>query len=485
MSHISTDAQPARLTPGGTGLHTRRQRLARVAALAGLLLSTSGVGASERPLQKSEDLFSDSDVQRRGLAHHDERLWAYGVIPIWIDSTLSPTTVTAARLAMDVWNQVAGVTLVEVEGEAPPAFDHVHLQPGDGCASWVGRRGGAQALWVSPECNSGTLIHELGHVIGLEHEHTRSDRDAWIRINRENVRPDKLHNFDVAPDGSRMLGEYDYASIMHYGPDYFSIDGAATIEPLQPGVVIGQRVTPSDGDIEAVSELYGTDLAVDAKLYRSALPQALSGVHEIDVIVSNDGRNGSHGIELDLHLPGGWSIVPRATSLDEWSCSPVAQAKVAQASDVSLRCELDKLSAGVRSSLGLAVTHSGAEGSTLELSGSLNAAPLALVLHSKTDDTHWFNNQALITELDQISDGVSDGVSGSPELTMGGGSSADEPGGYINRYSHAEPEKDNPANAVLQDAVSTGVVLTGGGSAVNPAWSLLALMLLMRRRRRS
>jgi len=437
MSHISTDAQPARLTPGGTGLHTRRQRLARVAALAGLLLSTSGVGASERPLQKSEDLFSDSDVQRRGLAHHDERLWAYGVIPIWIDSTLSPTTVTAARLAMDVWNQVAGVTLVEVEGEAPPAFDHVHLQPGDGCASWVGRRGGAQALWVSPECNSGTLIHELGHVIGLEHEHTRSDRDAWIRINRENVRPDKLHNFDVAPDGSRMLGEYDYASIMHYGPDYFSIDGAATIEPLQPGVVIGQRVTPSDGDIEAVSELYGTDLAVDAKLYRSALPQALSGVHEIDVIVSNDGRNGSHGIELDLP------------------------------------------------SLGLAVTHSGAEGSTLELSGSLNAAPLALVLHSKTDDTHWFNNQALITELDQISDGVSDGVSGSPELTMGGGSSADEPGGYINRYSHAEPEKDNPANAVLQDAVSTGVVLTGGGSAVNPAWSLLALMLLMRRRRRS
>ncbi len=459
-----------------TRIRTAPGRSATALVLAGALTSVIGfgAGASETPLNTSDDQFSDADVQRRGLAFEGARLWDHGVIPVWIDANLGRSTVSAARAAMNVWNTVAGITFVEVTSGSPPSYDHVHLQPGEGCASWVGRRGGGQALWASPECNSGTLIHELGHVIGLEHEHTRVDRDAWIRINTENVRADKLHNFDVAPAGSRLLGEYDYASIMHYGPDYFSIDGSPTIEPLRVGAVIGQRIAPSDGDIAAVAELYGTDMAVDAKLFRVGVSDQQSTVHDIEVIVSNDGPNGSHGIELDLSLPGPWSVLPRATSLDEWTCSPLAQAKIALGEFVSLRCRLDKLAPGVQSALTLAVTHSGPEASTIGLSESLHAGQPRLALRATTDDLNIGNNKDVISDVERVDTGV--------ERVSGAGSASSGPLDDINRYSEAEADKD--ADILLQDAVATGDVLVGGGSALNPGWALLSLMLMIRRRRR-
>ena len=31
------------------------------------------------------------------------------------------------------------------------------------------------------------MVHELGHVVGFWHEHTRPDRDDWVTIYRENI----------------------------------------------------------------------------------------------------------------------------------------------------------------------------------------------------------------------------------------------------------------------------------------------------------
>jgi hypothetical protein len=49
---------------------------------------------------------------------------------------------------------------------------------------------------------------------------------------------------------------YDYASIMHYGTDTFSVDGHPTIEPLQPSITIGQRRNLSVIDIQEVRLFY-------------------------------------------------------------------------------------------------------------------------------------------------------------------------------------------------------------------------------------
>jgi hypothetical protein len=55
------------------------------------------------------------------------------------------------------------------------------------CESAVGRIGGEQITGGSIECNLGTLLHELGHVAGLFHEHSRPDRNSYVTINYANV----------------------------------------------------------------------------------------------------------------------------------------------------------------------------------------------------------------------------------------------------------------------------------------------------------
>ncbi|VDP79865.1 unnamed protein product [Schistosoma mattheei] len=50
-----------------------------------------------------------------------------------------------------------------------------------GCCSYVGRRSEdePQAISIGKNCDKkGIVIHELGHVIGFWHEHTRPDRDG-------------------------------------------------------------------------------------------------------------------------------------------------------------------------------------------------------------------------------------------------------------------------------------------------------------------
>lgn len=52
------------------------------------------------------------------------------------------------------------------------------------CCSYVGRRGdGPQAISIGKNCDKfGIVVHELGHVIGFWHEHTRLDRDDHVDI---------------------------------------------------------------------------------------------------------------------------------------------------------------------------------------------------------------------------------------------------------------------------------------------------------------
>jgi hypothetical protein len=57
------------------------------------------------------------------------------------------------------------------------------------------------------------LIHELGHALGLLHEHQRPDRGSFVSIGPQ--RDDEYdRNYKPDDDGSK-LGPYDVTSIMH------------------------------------------------------------------------------------------------------------------------------------------------------------------------------------------------------------------------------------------------------------------------------
>jgi hypothetical protein len=62
------------------------------------------------------------------------------------------------------------------------------------CWSYVGMNGnGAQDVSLPDYCVSsnypGSVIHELMHATGFQHEHQRPDQQYYINVNYPNIRP--------------------------------------------------------------------------------------------------------------------------------------------------------------------------------------------------------------------------------------------------------------------------------------------------------
>ncbi|VDK34291.1 unnamed protein product [Taenia asiatica] len=65
----------------------------------------------------------------------------------------------------------------------------------------------------------GLYLHELGHVLGLDHEHTRADRDKYLHVNDAGV-PENFKLFFTKKTKENLHtydSPYDLQSIMHYG----------------------------------------------------------------------------------------------------------------------------------------------------------------------------------------------------------------------------------------------------------------------------
>jgi hypothetical protein len=79
------------------------------------------------------------------------------------------------------------------------------------------------------------IAHELGHAIGLIHEHQRPDRNEFITVDRTCIRPGDRPSYKRAKAANVVeLGPYDYDSIMHYtgkGESECCSEGDKTTDP--------------------------------------------------------------------------------------------------------------------------------------------------------------------------------------------------------------------------------------------------------------
>ena len=81
---------------------------------------------------------------------------------------LNQTTKNKWNAAMAHWQSVTNVKFKVRTTEA----DYVQVISGSGCYSYIGRIGGRQDLSIASGCSTGNAIHEIGHALGLYHEHT-------------------------------------------------------------------------------------------------------------------------------------------------------------------------------------------------------------------------------------------------------------------------------------------------------------------------
>lgn len=125
----------------------------------------------------------------------------------------------------------------------------------------IGRVGGEQGVEGAGgsfnPCSVTTILHEMGHVIGLWHEQSRPDRNAYVSINYANVIKGSFYNFDQVYDNAQQTTLFDYASLMQYGAFTFSRNGGPVMESIPAGIPLSNPNGYSAADIDGVRRLYG------------------------------------------------------------------------------------------------------------------------------------------------------------------------------------------------------------------------------------
>jgi Astacin (Peptidase family M12A)/Divergent InlB B-repeat domain len=124
----------------------------------------------------------------------------------------------------------------------------------------------AQPMDGSTSCTVGTILHEMGHIIGLWHEQSRSDHGTYINVHYSNSIKGSWSNFETPADNYQDLTSYyDYASLMEYPSFSFTSSGNPVIETIPAGMPLNSSegvpvpavADYSGGDKEGIRRLYG------------------------------------------------------------------------------------------------------------------------------------------------------------------------------------------------------------------------------------
>ena len=199
-------------------------------------------------------------------------------------------------------------------------YVNINLNPADtsgACESNVGMSGGEQEMTGAINCAVVTILHEMGHTVGLWHEQSRTDRDSFVTVQYANIDKPWQANFDKVSVDEQDNGGYDYNSIMHYNPYGFSKNGLPTIESIPPGIPLSAAPSYTSEDVDTIRRLYGatpTAITIEGNPSGASVTVdgspcttpctfawAMNSTHHIDV------PSGAQTIASQVYTFGRWS----------------------------------------------------------------------------------------------------------------------------------------------------------------------------------
>ncbi|MEO7035582.1 MAG: M12 family metallopeptidase [Polyangiaceae bacterium] len=211
------------------------------------------------------------DQQRSGVIALASSKWPQATIYYDVDPALSPdihrpigdpeySQGDRVSNAIAKWQAATPMRFVQ----SSTASNRVHFARSlTDCNSQVGMVNGVQTVNLNDTCYQSGAVHEIGHALGLFHEHQRSDRDLSITVNAC-VAGNGNYDRELSSKETNV-GAFDFNSIMLYtGCNACSATNPAPVMIRKStGLCFGQPQTISAGDVQGVKYVYGTWHATD------------------------------------------------------------------------------------------------------------------------------------------------------------------------------------------------------------------------------
>ena len=212
-----------------------------------MVLGTAAEAAAAAPSREPAEPERSEGLARRD-ANAVQHLWPGGRVPYEIDERIEGEDLKVIHAALEEWNSKTVIEFFPRTDEQQYAL----LVPRTldvSCSSGLGP--GSPTTVTTGGCGLRATLHELGHAVGLLHEHQRPDRDEFLAVAplfySVGWRREWWTYLDESDAG---LGPYDYGSIMHY------TEFPRNVTTLPPGITL-PSLGLSAGDIDGVARLYG------------------------------------------------------------------------------------------------------------------------------------------------------------------------------------------------------------------------------------
>jgi uncharacterized protein (TIGR02145 family) len=191
----------------------------------------------------------------KGATLKKYKLWPNNTVYYIIDNNLDSKG--DVLQAINHWKEKTTLNFIEWTGQE----NYISFKLGDGTYSNLGMIGGQQEISIASNADLRMVIHEIGHAVGLIHEHSRAKRNDYIDIKWSNIKLNMWSNF-IIEDRKNQISQYDdfdFYSVMLY--PCFS-DASVAKNPSKPIITKrddtfwNSRSNLSQGDINTIKFLY-------------------------------------------------------------------------------------------------------------------------------------------------------------------------------------------------------------------------------------
>ncbi|MBP2619445.1 M12 family metallopeptidase [Chryseobacterium jejuense] len=203
-------------------------------------------------------VLSDQQLAEGGAANKGGATfsrWPNRTIYYTIASNMGSINVNKINTAVNEYNSKTNARWVQRSNQSN--YVEFIFGSSNGSDGWahIGYQGGKQTISLDQYISVGSVIHEMGHTVGLYHEHARKDRDQYVSIQWNNIQDGQAYNFNKYTSGTD-IGPFNINSVMMYWPNSYSKNGQPTIKRANNTNFTYNRTGFTTGDINTINAMY-------------------------------------------------------------------------------------------------------------------------------------------------------------------------------------------------------------------------------------